>query len=104
MATAIALLKKAAKQGHASALNALGCYYEDGTGVVADPVLAFEYCHKAALQGHRAAQFNVGDYHSKGYGCDKSEFLALEWLDKAAAQGLEQARDKAEELRRLWRK
>jgi len=91
---------KAAKQGHAIAIEALQIaanagdpvgqfmlgevYYE---GVSQNYAEAAKWFQKAAEQGHAEAQFKMGFMHQCGQGIDQSFAKAMAWYRKAAPQG-----------------
>ena len=87
MNQAVAMLREAADQGHATAQEYCGDLYIFGFGVAKDDGLAFLYYEKAAKQGRVVAQFNLGTFYRDCRGCEQNYERAVEWLKKAALQG-----------------
>ena len=89
--------RKAADQGDARAMRALGMAYSEATEtpwffptivrVDRDMEQAAEWFRKAAELGDFAAQRNLGYLYLKGKGVKKDKAEARKWLEKAAAQG-----------------
>ena len=79
--------RKAAEQGDARAMRALGMAYYEGERVEQDYGKAAEWSKKAAELGDFAAQRNLGYLYLKGKGVKKDKAEARKWLEKAAAQG-----------------
>ena len=79
--------RKAAEQGDARAMRALGMAYYEGERVEQDYGKAAEWFRKAAALGDFAAQRNIGYLYLKGKGVKKDKAEARKWLEKAAAQG-----------------
>jgi uncharacterized protein len=96
-----ALLSSAAEAGHAIAQNNLGCMYQHGRGVEANPVKAVEFYQKgmlsrilsninalnaflspAAEAGQRDAQCNLGYMYEHGKGVEVNPVKAIEWYQK----------------------
>ena len=75
-----------ARQGNASAQEALGRLYLDGTGGLPhDPVRAVAWFMKAAEQGDSRAERHLGWCYWKGEGVSPNATKAAFWLRKAAA-------------------
>jgi TPR repeat protein len=83
----IAWLLQGAKQGHPDSQNELGKSYEAGKGVLKDFKSAVEWYTKAAEQDHAGAQYNLGLMFAKGRGLSKDFTEAAKWYRKAAEQG-----------------
>jgi len=83
----IAWLIQGAKQGHPDSQNELGKSYEAGKGVLRDFKSAVEWYTKAAEQDHAGAQYNLGLMFAKGRGLSKDLNEAAKWYRKAADQG-----------------
>ena len=79
--------QKAADQGDARAMRALGMAYYEGERFEQDYGKAAEWFRKAAALGDFAAQRNIGYLYLKGKGVKKDKAEARKWLEKAAAQG-----------------
>lgn len=84
---AVAMLRKAAEEGDASAQVKLGRKYEKGEGVTKDYAKAAEWYRKAAEQGNAEAQNNLGWCYKNGKGVTQDYVKAVEWYKKAAEQG-----------------
>ena len=89
--------RKAAEQGDARAMRALGMAYCEPSEtpwfwptivrVDRDMEQAAEWFRKAAELGDFAAQRNLGYLYLKGKGVEKDKAEARKWLEKASAQG-----------------
>lgn len=90
--------QKAADQGDARAMRALGMAYYEGERVEQDFEKAADWFKKAAELGDFAAQRNLGYLYLKGKGVKKDKAEARKWLEKAAAQGDPYATDLLKEL------
>ena len=100
--------RKAADQGDARAMRALGMAYcepDDSAffwsrvvRVEEDYEMAAEWFKKAAELGDFAAQRNLGYLYLKGKGVEKDNAEARKWLEKAAAQGDIYASDLLKEM------
>ncbi len=75
--------QKAADQGDARSMRALGMFYATSER----PEMAAEWFRKAAELGDFAAQRNLGYLYLKGKGMKKDKAEARKWLEKAVAQG-----------------
>ena len=82
---------RAAKAGHADAMDNLGNCYKSGNGVEKDEELAAAWYAKAAKAGHPWGQFHYADVLEDGKGVPKDDELAVAWYLKAARQGLADA-------------
>jgi soluble lytic murein transglycosylase-like protein len=72
-------------------LRAEAIAYENGEGVVRDPVRAARlYCDAARL-GDAVAQYNLGWMYANGRGVERSDATAAFFFHAASEQGLEQA-------------
>lgn len=88
--------QKAADQGDARSMRALGMIYATSER----PEMAEEWFRKAAELGDFAAQRNLGYLYIKGEGVEKDKTEARKWLEKAAAQGDAYAEDLLKEISR----
>ena len=77
--------QKAADQGDARAIRALGMAYYEGERFEQDYGKAAEWFRKAAALGDFAAQRNLGYLYLNGKGVKKDKAEAEKWLEKAAA-------------------
>ena len=82
---------RAAKAGHADAMDNLGNCYKNGNGVEKDEELAAAWYAKAAKNGLQWGQFHYADVLENGKGVTKDAELAVAWYLKAAKQGLADA-------------
>ena len=90
-ATAVPLLKAAAKAGPPYAQHKLGVLYERGRGVPRDYELAAAWLRSAAEQGNAQAQNDLGCLYFLGLGVSQDDQKAARWFRKAAEQGNEPA-------------
>lgn len=77
------LISRAARAGHALALNEAGICLQHGRGVEKDEIAAMGYFHAAADLGNTAAWFNLGQNYRTGSGAPQS----LENAGQAFAAG-----------------
>ena len=82
---------RAAKTGHADAMDNLGNCYNNGNGVEKDEELAAAWYAKAAKNGLPWGQLHYADVLENGKGVTKDAELAVAWYLKAAKQGLADA-------------
>merc|ERR1740130_1778654 len=68
---AVEWFKKAADEGYAPGLDAMGFLYQMGQGVPLDREKAFEYYEKAAEAGDEQGLFHLGACYSAGIGIKK---------------------------------
>lgn len=87
VATAVKLMREAAKQGDAAAQFNLGISYQNGEGVTRDYVEAAKWYRMAAEHGNVYAQANLGIAYFNGHGVPQDYILAHMWLNLAAARG-----------------
>lgn len=85
---ALALMEKAAQQGHVRAMSALGAVYAYGRDVPADYPKALRLLKSAALAGDMHAQNNLATLLYFGLGGERNLSEALYWARRAAAQNL----------------
>ena len=85
------LYLQAAEQGHTSAQEIVGIFYDWGYGVEQDYKKAVEWYTKAATKGHSVAQNNLGSKYEKGLGVEKNPYIAFNWYMNAALQEEEYA-------------
>ncbi|WP_337486517.1 tetratricopeptide repeat protein [Prevotella sp.] len=88
---AFGLYLQAAEQGHVSAQEIVGIFYDWGYGVEQDYKKAVEWYTKAANKGHSVAQNNLGSKYEKGLGVEKNPYIAFNWYMNAALQEEEYA-------------
>jgi TPR repeat protein len=84
-ATALALFRSMAEQGHAGAQFQLGFIYRNGWGAPQDYAEALKWFRRAAAQGYRAAQTHLGVMYREGEGVQKDYVQAHMWFNLAAA-------------------
>ena len=83
----IAILKKKAAAGDATAQNNLAFMYDNGTGVPEDKAEAVKWYRLAAAQGVARAQMNLGVMYANGEGVAEDYVQAYKWWNLAAATG-----------------
>lgn len=79
--------QKAVDNGNETALNLMGTFYENGTGVQQDYKKAFEYYSQAADQGVEIAYLSMGAYYQGGYGVAQDDKKAAECYQLGADAG-----------------
>jgi len=84
---ALALFKKAAQSGYASAQVSLGWMYANGYGVPVDFKAARIWYEKAALQKHSVASLNLGVFYITGRGVKKDIKRGIDYLRAASQLG-----------------
>jgi hypothetical protein len=84
---AVEWFKKAADEGYAPGLDAMGFLYQMGQGVPLDREKAFEYYEKAAEAGDEQGLFHLGACYSAGIGIKKDQRKAVHYWGKAAESG-----------------
>merc|ERR1712166_1371335 len=84
---AVEWFKKAADEGYAPGLDAMGFLYQMGQGVPLDREKAFEYYEKAAEAGDASAAFNLGVRFEQGNTVPQDKRRALGLFEKAASKG-----------------
>jgi TPR repeat protein len=87
---ALALFNKAARQGHAGAMFALGVL-ADGSREVANRAAAQDWFRQAAEQGHSYAALMLGRYLARGLAGITDLVEARRWLEAARAAGVTEA-------------
>jgi TPR repeat protein len=84
----VALMRKAAAQGHKVALNRVGEFYAEGLyGLPHDPTRAFQAYRASAQQGWWPAEMNLGIAYEIGEGVTRNRATAIAWLNRAARDG-----------------
>src|SRR5262249_9515754 len=83
--------EKAAAQGAAEAIHALGYALRYGIGGPCDVGEGFRLELRAARLGHFEAQFSVGVCYSRGEGTQSRPSEALRWFRRAARNGVRDA-------------
>lgn len=94
----ITLLKKAASQGYAPAMNYLGYRYYLGEGIEKNTDSTLYWIRKAAFMDDLTAAGNLGYLLTEGEGVIHNEEEALDWLAIAADGGIVQAQYEMVEL------
>lgn len=79
--------KKAVDTGSETALNLMGTFYENGTGVPQDYKKAFEYYSLAAEKGVEIAYLSMGAFYQLGYGVSQDYWKAVECFRLGADAG-----------------
>ena len=90
-AEALALYRRLADQGLASAQNMLGCMYMNGSGVEANVAEAARLYRCAANQGLASAQNNLGFMYKHGMGVCRDLRAAARLYQRSAQQGYSRA-------------
>lgn len=90
-AAAYESFRKAADQGFAPAITAVGNCYENGSGVDRDPVAAVGCYRQAAAKGDAWAEHHLGICYREGVGVERDLAAAARWDLAAAKKGLAQA-------------
>lgn len=90
---AVSWFLKAARAGHADAMDNLGNCYTNGKGVAEDKELAVAWYQKAAKKGLAWGQFHFAKCLLNGTGIAEDDELALHWYLKSARQGLADAQN-----------
>jgi TPR repeat protein len=85
--TALDLLRRSAELRYVPAQTVVGCFYETGFLVPAEPGQAAEWYRKAAVQDDRLGEWLLGRLYYTGAGVPRDWSLAERWLLKAADQG-----------------
>ena len=84
--------RRAAEQGDGASMDRLGLLYiRGGTGLKADPSMAFEWFLKGASVGMVDSMYSTGYMYSQGLGTSKNLREARKWLRMAADNGHEEA-------------
>lgn len=79
--------QKAVDTGNETALNLMGTFYENGTGVTQDYKKAFDYYAQAADNGVEIAYLSMGAYYQGGYGVPQDFKKAAECYQVGAEAG-----------------
>lgn len=87
----IALIRKEAVEGDATAQNNLGVRYFEGDGVPQDYQEAVKWFQKAAEKEYPMGQFHLAICYENGHGVEKDLKEAANWFRKAAEQDNEYA-------------
>jgi TPR repeat protein len=77
-------LRLAANIGNASAAYKLGEAYENGVGVLQDPVIALQWYRQSAAKGDKYAELRVGWFYHKGITLQADPTIAAHWYRLAA--------------------
>lgn len=72
--------------GDAKAQHNLGVCFENGWGVIKNPMKAVEWYRKAAEQGNVRAQRSLGACYLRGWGVEMDQTEALKWFRRAEEQ------------------
>jgi TPR repeat protein len=89
--TALPLLRRAAEQDHADAMNRLGFMHGRGDGLAPDPAGAAAWFRRAADLGHAQAMSNLATMLSRGEGVAKDPPQAMKLFRNAAEMGCAEA-------------
>jgi len=84
---ALALFKKTAQSGYASAQVSLGWMYANGYGVPVNYKTARKWYEKAAVQNHSVALLNLGVFYITGRGVIKDMKRGIAYLRAASRLG-----------------
>jgi TPR repeat protein len=76
-------IQQQAYLGDAEAQYKLADIFQNGSGVVKNPINAFYWYQKSARQGNLPAQFNVWYAYLTGEGVQANEKLAEKWYARA---------------------
>lgn len=85
---ALRFLSPLAEQGDPECQHRCAIMYQNGLGIVADPVKAAKFMRAAAEQGHAVAQHGLGFMYMEGECVEQNGEEAVKWFKKAAEQGL----------------
>ncbi|WP_439273682.1 peptidoglycan-binding protein [Pseudochrobactrum sp. HB0163] len=80
-------LRKAAENGDARALYAIGVRYTDGIGVTSNFTEAAKWYELSAERGFAPAQYRLGNFNEKGLGMPRDIAKAAGFYEQAAKQG-----------------
>jgi uncharacterized protein len=83
----IGAVRRQAEAGVVEAVFLMGTAFDEGLGVVEDPVAALDWFRKAAATGHALAEHNIGNAYTAGRGVTADPALAVVWWTKAAEKG-----------------
>ena len=83
---ALAHFRRAAEQGHAGAMVALGTLTRAGHGIPKDEKSALAWFREAARRNHADGMWLLGQSLLQGSGCDVDFDGAKKWLTEAAQQ------------------
>ncbi|MGD0266543.1 MAG: caspase family protein [Candidatus Methylomirabilota bacterium] len=86
-ASALPLLREAARKGSAEAMWRLGTFYGGGLGVPRDQAEAVRWNLKGAEAGSFSAMRDLGLMYQNGWGVTKDQAEALRWYRKSADGG-----------------
>lgn len=86
-AEAMALFRRASRQGDADATYDVGCLYYSGLGVPKDFRRAWAWFGAAAKGGSHKAKYFIGLLYLRGYGVARNDQVAKMWFLRAAKQG-----------------
>ena len=81
----VALLQKAATDGHVGAMVHLGQILATGDEYPRDPKQAAKWMQLAAATGNAEGMFELGRYYRNGVGLPQNSVRAYVWLNRAAA-------------------
>src|SRR5262249_51160851 len=86
-ASALPLLREAARKGSAEAMWHLGNFYANGLGVPRDQAEAVRWYIKGAEAGNLSAMRSLGWMYQNGWGAAKDLAEAVRWYRKSADAG-----------------
>jgi TPR repeat protein len=84
----IALLRRAAENGHPEAQYKISKLFEKGDGVTRNLTQALRWAQRAAMAGNCRAMHDVGVYFAQGEGAPRDEVAAFRWFRQAAEFGV----------------
>jgi len=83
---AFSIAKDLAKDEDATAQYLLGCFFDNGQGVIEDSIQAVYWFKRSAEQGNSDAQYQLGISYYSGKGVSLDKKKAAKWLNKSASQ------------------
>ena len=86
---AMQLLAPYAEKGNPDAQYSLGIMYQNGLGIVRNPVLAFRWMREAAKQKHGLSCHSLGLMYLEGDCVEKNSRRPFDYFSLAAEQDLE---------------
>jgi len=80
-------VRRLAEAGEVEAVFLMGTAYDEGLGVVVDPVRAAAWHRRAAEAGHVLGQHNLGNQYASGRGVTQDSAAAVMWWTPAGRAG-----------------
>ena len=102
VARGMALYRRAADAGSATALTNIGFAYETGEGEMQDYAQALAHYRRAAAGGDSIAFNNIANFYDKGLGIEPDGTQAAEWMEKALRAGAGFSRDQMRDNSDNW--